>query len=324
MKRLGSSDSLGAMIPVCTSAEKISSGSSVYNRGYQPMLDGLEEEDCAEETGHIAEKKRRLSVEQVKALEKNFEVENKLEPERKVKLAQELGLQPRQVAVWFQNRRARWKTKQLERDYGLLKANYEELKVNYDTLSHDKESLLAEIRELKSKLKEGSMENERPIKEEIVQSESENKASEQQSQISAAIGGPDNATADQSLDHYGGLFGEFKDGSSDSSDSSAILTDDNSPHSTNSSGVPPQMTTASPASGPLRFDISSSSTSSSNSLPNCLQFSDLRLSTNAQKAYYHQFLRMDEPSFLTGEEPCDFFSDEQAPTLSWYCSEPWN
>lgn len=109
------------------------------------MLDGLDEEGCVEESGHIAEKKRRLSVEQVKALEKNFEVENKLEPERKVKLAQELGLQPRQVAVWFQNRRARWKTKQLERDYGVLKASYEALKINCDNLQHDNEALLKEV-----------------------------------------------------------------------------------------------------------------------------------------------------------------------------------
>lgn len=109
------------------------------------MLDGLDEEGCVEESGHVTEKKRRLSVDQVKALEKNFEVENKLEPERKVKLAQELGLQPRQVAVWFQNRRARWKTKQLERDYGVLKANYESLKLNYDTLQHDNEALLEEV-----------------------------------------------------------------------------------------------------------------------------------------------------------------------------------
>ena len=110
------------------------------------MLEGLDEEGCVEEySGQISEKKRRLSVDQVKALEKNFEVENKLEPERKVKLAQELGLQPRQVAVWFQNRRARWKTKQLERDYGLLKANYEALKHNYGSLQRDNETRLKEV-----------------------------------------------------------------------------------------------------------------------------------------------------------------------------------
>lgn len=106
------------------------------------MMEGLEEDAYMEETG---QKKRRLSVVQVKALEKNFEVENKLEPERKVKLAHELGLQPRQVAVWFQNRRARWKTKQLERDYGLLKASYDSLKANFDTLHQANQLLLNEV-----------------------------------------------------------------------------------------------------------------------------------------------------------------------------------
>ena len=37
----------------------------------------------------------------------------------------DVGLQPRQVAIWFQNRRARWKTKQLEKDYDVLKRQYE-------------------------------------------------------------------------------------------------------------------------------------------------------------------------------------------------------
>uniref|UniRef100_A0A453L0S7 Homeobox-leucine zipper protein n=1 Tax=Aegilops tauschii subsp. strangulata TaxID=200361 RepID=A0A453L0S7_AEGTS len=92
------------------------------------------------------EKKRRLSAEQVRALERSFEVENKLEPERKARLARDLGLQPRQVAVWFQNRRARWKTKQLERDYNALRHSYDALRVDHDALRRDKEALLAEVR----------------------------------------------------------------------------------------------------------------------------------------------------------------------------------
>ncbi|RWW20578.1 hypothetical protein GW17_00015310, partial [Ensete ventricosum] len=107
-------------------------------------LDGCEEEElCGTGLSGLGEKKRRLSVEQVKALEKNFEVENKLDPERKLRLAQDLGLQPRQVAVWFQNRRARWKTKQLERDYGALKARHDALNLDCDALRRDNEALLA-------------------------------------------------------------------------------------------------------------------------------------------------------------------------------------
>lgn len=91
------------------------------------------------------EKKRRLTVEQVQFLEKSFEVENKLEPERKIELAKELGLQPRQIAIWFQNRRARWKTKQLEKDYDVLQASYNNLKADYDSLLKEKDKLKAEV-----------------------------------------------------------------------------------------------------------------------------------------------------------------------------------
>ncbi|KAH7567714.1 hypothetical protein ACOSP7_010195 [Xanthoceras sorbifolium] len=153
MKRFSSSDSLDAYISICRSKEEKNQRSNqVYSREFQAMIDNLEEEDYREEASQAIEKKRRLSLDQVKALEKNFEVENKLEPERKAKLAEELGLQPRQIAVWFQNRRARLKTKELERDYGLLKANYDALKLDYNNLEHEHKSLTVQLRELKSKL----------------------------------------------------------------------------------------------------------------------------------------------------------------------------
>eukprot|EP00249_Psilotum_nudum_P021835 c28275_g1_i1 orf=922-1833(-) len=97
--------------------------------------------DIIEDNSQQAEKKRRLSNDQVKFLEMSFEAENKLEPERKILIAKQLGLQPRQVAVWFQNRRARWKTKQLEREYDALKANY-------DAICKENEKLQAEVARL--------------------------------------------------------------------------------------------------------------------------------------------------------------------------------
>ncbi|KAH1075865.1 hypothetical protein GYH30_051665 [Glycine max] len=98
------------------------------------------------------EKKHRLSSEQVHLLEKSFEEENKLEPERKTQLAKKLGLQPRQVAVWFQNRRARWKTKQLERDYDVLKSSYDTLLSSYDSIMKENEKLKSEVVSLNEKL----------------------------------------------------------------------------------------------------------------------------------------------------------------------------
>lgn len=345
MKRLGSSDSLGALMSMCPTAEEHSPRSNhVYSREYQSMLDGLDEEGCVEEVGHVPEKKRRLSVDQVKALERNFEVENKLEPERKVKLAQDLGLQPRQVAVWFQNRRARWKTKQLERDYGVLKGNFDALKKSYESLQHDKEALLKEIKELRSKLKEEDNGTESnlslSIKEEALLSESDNNNKKSNKTIE-----PINPPASLSLngrseDHLklkgknvntsaAALITDLKDGSSDS-DSSAILNDDHSPNASNSSSglVQNHQILMSANSSSFRFNCSSSSSPSS---INCFAFSDSGsdgLGTgNAQNndnVYHPQFVKMEEHNFFGGEEACNFFSDEQAPTLHWYCPDQWN
>ncbi|KAK7271686.1 hypothetical protein RJT34_27785 [Clitoria ternatea] len=112
--------------------------------------DELYDEDYYEE--QLPEKKRRLTSEQVHLLEKSFEEENKLEPERKTQLAKKLGLQPRQVAVWFQNRRARWKTKQLERDYDVLKASYDSLLSSYELIAKENEKLKSEVVSLNEKL----------------------------------------------------------------------------------------------------------------------------------------------------------------------------
>uniref|UniRef100_A0A1D1ZAM7 Homeobox-leucine zipper protein n=1 Tax=Anthurium amnicola TaxID=1678845 RepID=A0A1D1ZAM7_9ARAE len=127
--------------------------------------------DDSDECFHQPEKKRRLTADQVQFLERNFELENKLEPERKVQLAKNLGLQPRQVAIWFQNRRARWKTKQLEKDYEALKSSYNNLKGDYENLLKEKDKLKAEVVVLTEKLllkekgrnNSGTPELERPL-----------------------------------------------------------------------------------------------------------------------------------------------------------------
>ncbi|CAN4121443.1 unnamed protein product [Withania somnifera] len=96
---------------------------------------------------HQLDKKRRLSSDQLESLENSFQEEIKLDPDRKMKLAKELGLQPRQIAVWFQNRRARWKAKQLER-------LCDSLKQDYDVVSREKQKLQDEVLALRAILKE--------------------------------------------------------------------------------------------------------------------------------------------------------------------------
>ncbi|KAL6547136.1 hypothetical protein OROMI_022857 [Orobanche minor] len=108
-------------------------------------------DELSDDESQTREKKKRLNTEQVKTLENNFELGNKLEPERKMQLARALGLRPRQIAIWFQNRRARWKTKQLEKDFHLLRKQFEAIKAENDALHLENRILHAQILAMKTK-----------------------------------------------------------------------------------------------------------------------------------------------------------------------------
>lgn len=74
-----------------------------------------------EDDGEGSRKKLRLSKDQSLVLEESFKEHNTLNPKQKQVLSRQLKLRPRQVEVWFQNRRARTKLKQTEVDCEFLK-----------------------------------------------------------------------------------------------------------------------------------------------------------------------------------------------------------
>ncbi|KMT12474.1 hypothetical protein BVRB_5g104030 [Beta vulgaris subsp. vulgaris] len=67
----------------------------------------------------------------------------------KQQIANQLELDPRQVSVWFQNRRARTKSKQTEHDYSVLKARYDSLASEFEALKRDNQCLVIELQRLK-------------------------------------------------------------------------------------------------------------------------------------------------------------------------------
>ncbi|CAL9131393.1 unnamed protein product [Musa textilis] len=102
-------------------------------------------------------KKRRLSDEQAKLLETRFGEEKKLEMGRKLRLATELGLDPKQVAVWFQNRRARDKSKQVEEAYLKLKPVHDAAVVEKCHLENEVMKLRGQLSEAQEEIRKLSL-----------------------------------------------------------------------------------------------------------------------------------------------------------------------
>lgn len=96
-----------------------------------------------DDDGSNGRKKLRLTKAQSALLEESFKQHSTLNPKQKQELARELNLRPRQVEVWFQNRRARTKLKQTEVDCEYLKKCCE-------TLTDENRRLQKEVQELKA------------------------------------------------------------------------------------------------------------------------------------------------------------------------------
>ncbi|KAL2499546.1 Homeobox-leucine zipper protein HAT22 [Abeliophyllum distichum] len=106
----------------------------------EKVLSRVSDED---EDGPNGRKKLRLTKAQSALLEESFKRHSTLNPKQKQDLARDLKLRPRQVEVWFQNRRARTKLKQTEVDCEFLKKCCE-------TLTEENRRLQKELQELKA------------------------------------------------------------------------------------------------------------------------------------------------------------------------------
>ncbi|PIN16422.1 Transcription factor HEX [Handroanthus impetiginosus] len=120
-------------------SEREASGGSEEHDGERACSRGVSDEEDAENS----RKKLRLSKDQSAILEESFKEHNTLNPKQKMALAKRLGLRPRQVEVWFQNRRARTKLKQTEVDCEFLKRCCE-------NLTEENRRLQKEVQELRA------------------------------------------------------------------------------------------------------------------------------------------------------------------------------
>ncbi|KAL3514338.1 hypothetical protein ACH5RR_027055 [Cinchona calisaya] len=111
--------------------------------GEEVEEDRVYSKNCEDQDEEGPRKKLRLTKEQSLILEDSFKEHSTLNPKQKQSLANRLNLRPRQVEVWFQNRRARTKLKQTEVDCELLKKCCE-------TLKEENRRLHKELQEIKA------------------------------------------------------------------------------------------------------------------------------------------------------------------------------
>ncbi|XP_059448261.1 homeobox-leucine zipper protein HOX3 [Corylus avellana] len=147
-----SSSSLELTISMPGFASSQSLPSSVRNLDINQIPSGGAEEewmtmnmDDEEESsnGGPPRKKLRLTKEQSRLLEESFRQNHTLNPKQKEALAMQLKLRPRQVEVWFQNRRARSKLKQTEMECEYLKRWFGSLTEQNRRLQREVEELRA-------------------------------------------------------------------------------------------------------------------------------------------------------------------------------------
>nr|XP_043625247.1 homeobox-leucine zipper protein ATHB-52-like [Erigeron canadensis] len=96
--------------------------------------------------------KKRLTDEQVKLLETSFNFNKKLDSTRKSQLAQELGVPARQIAIWYQNKRARWRNQTLETEHKALQHRLERVSDDKNRLEKEVERLKGELEKAKDLL----------------------------------------------------------------------------------------------------------------------------------------------------------------------------
>ncbi|XP_068638570.1 homeobox-leucine zipper protein HOX3-like [Aristolochia californica] len=109
--------------------------------GCEESLFGIGDEDY--DYNGPPRKKLRLTREQSRLLEESFREYQTLNHRQKEALASQLKLKPRQVEVWFQNRRARTKLKQTEMEY-------EYLKRCFGSLTEENRRLQREVEQVRS------------------------------------------------------------------------------------------------------------------------------------------------------------------------------